>query len=385
MTPALSQTILIVDDDGRSRKLLELLLKADGYHTSTAANGEDALTSINSSPPDLILLDVMMPGINGHQLAGILKARADVSNIPIIMVTAGKRAESRLAGLTAGAEEFLTKPINRAELCLRVRNLLRLKLLGDIQKQSQEEILALNASLEAKVRQRTAELMHANEELESFSYSVSHDLRSPLISMDGFVSLLDKDLDSGGASVRAKHYLGRIRNSALQMGNLIDALLRLAQVSRVPLCNSRVDLSAMACCILNSFRESEPDRVVAVTIQPELWVDGDPTLLRLVMVNLLSNAWKFTSKQPQSSISFYCKTDGEGKPVYAVRDSGAGFSMGYADKLFGPFQRLHNAAEFQGTGIGLATVNRIVARHGGRVWAESAPDQGATFYFTLGS
>ena len=260
MTPAPSQTILIVDDDGRSRKLLELLLKAEGYHTRTAANGEDALTSINGSPPDLILLDVMMPGISGHELAVMLKARPDVANIPIIMITAGHDGDSRLAGLTAGAEEFLTKPIDRTELCLRVRNLLRLKLLGDIQKQFQEEILALNASLEARVQQRTAELMHANEELESFSYSVSHDLRSPLISMDGFVTLLEKDLNGDEASVRARHYLERIRNSAFQMGSLIDALLRLARVSRIPLSKSRVDLSAMARSIFDSFHESEPER-----------------------------------------------------------------------------------------------------------------------------
>ena len=364
MTPAPSQTILIVDDDGRSRKLLELLLKAEGYHTRTAANGEDALTSINGSPPDLILLDVMMPGISGHELAVMLKARPDVANIPVIMVTAGHDGDSRLAGLTAGAEEFLTKPIDRTELCLRVRNLLRLKLLGDIQKQSQEEILALNASLEARVQQRTAELMHANEELESFSYSVSHDLRSPLISMDGFVTLLEKDLNGDEASVRAKHYLGRIRSSVLQMGSLIDALLRLARVSRIPLSKSRVDLSAMAHSIFDSFHEAEPERLVDVTIQPGLWIDADPTLLRLVMVNLFNNAWKFSSKKTQSCISFDCKTDAGGKPVFAVRDNGTGFNMGYADKLFSPFHRLHN---------------------GGRVWAESAPGQGATFYFTLDS
>ena len=383
MTSALSQTILIVDDHHHDRKFLELLLAADGYLTRSAANGDDALASIDEFSPDLILLDVMMPGINGYQLAASLKARPSASNIPIIMVTARDDNDSRLAGLKAGAEEFLTKPIDRTELCLRVRNLLRLKSFGDVQHQFQTEILALNASLEVRVKERTAELLHANKELESFSYAVSHDLRSPLISMGGFISLLDKEMARSDASPLAKSHLGRIHNGAAEMGKLIEALLRLAHVSRIELCKVRVDLSSLASSVLNGFREREPGRAAVLDVQPELWVYGDPSLLRLLMENLLGNAWKFSIQQTQRCISFHCESDADGRVVYAVRDNGAGFNMDYADKLFSPFQRLHNAQEFQGTGVGLATVKRIVARHGGEIWAESAPDQGATFYFTL--
>ena len=383
MTQARGQTILIVDDHIYDRKLLEVLLEAEGYVTRTAANGEEALASINECSPDLMVLDVIMPVINGYQLAAILKARGNAANIPIIMVTARDDNDSRLAGLKAGAEDFLTKPIDRTELCLRVRNLLRLKTFGDVQHQFQAEILALNASLEARVQERTAELVHANGELESFSYSVSHDLRSPLISMGGFISLLDKELGCNDASTRAKHYLGRIRNGVVDMGNLIDALLRLAHLSRIELFKARVDLSTLAVSILNAFREREPDRVVVLDIQPELWVHGDPSLLRLLMENLLSNAWKYSDKQAHSCISFHCEHDAEGRAVYAVQDNGVGFSMDYSDQLFSPFQRLHSALEFHGAGVGLATVKRIVTRHGGEVWTKSAPDQGATFYFTL--
>ena len=383
MTQALGQTILIVDDHIYDRKLLEVLLRAEGYVTRTAANGEDALASINECPPDLILLDVMMPVINGYQLVATLKARWSASNIPIIMVTARDDSDSRLAGLKAGAEDFLTKPIDRTELCLRVRNLLRLKTFGDIQLQFQAEVLALNASLEARVQERTAELMHANDELESFSYSVSHDLRSPLVSMGGFISLLDKDVGRNDGSTRTKHYLDRIRNGVVEMGNLIDALLRVAHVSRIELFKERVDLSALAVSILNTFREREPDRVAVFDIQPELWAHGDPSLLRLLMENLMSNAWKYSGKQTQSCISFGCENDAKGRAVYAVQDNGVGFSTDHSDKLFTPFQRLHSALEFHGVGVGLATAKRIVTRHGGEVWAKAAPGQGATFYFTL--
>lgn len=379
----MKQTILVVDDDLYSRKLLEVSLAAEGYAMRTAGNGEEALVSIADQAPDLILLDVMMPGMNGYELAALLKAKPLLAGIPVVMVTAWLDRDSRLAGLKAGAEEFLTRPIDRTELCLRVRNLLRLKSLADDQRRCQQKILELNVSLEARVQQRTAELVHSNKELESFSYSVSHDLRSPLISIDGFISLLGKDMASNDASVRAKNYLGRIRNSVVQMGSLIDALLQLAHVSRIQLDKVQVDLSTMAHTILDTFREREPDRALVLDIQPGLRVFGDPSLLRLVMENLLSNSWKFSSKRDESWISFCCQSDEGDPPIFAIQDNGAGFSMDYSSKLFNPFQRLHNAQEFNGTGIGLATVSRIVSRHGGKIWAESAPNQGATFYFTL--
>jgi len=498
--------ILIVDDEVQNRRLLETLLRPEGYLTNTAANGADALASIAQEPPDLILLDVMMPGIDGYQLAGLLKAAPATSNIPIIMVTALVDRESRLAGLDAGAEDFLTKPVDRAELWLRVRNLLRLKAFGDLQshssnlehealartadlqrfrtamdatadaillvdrrtmrfievnatacemlgytreellnmsptqigmetpsqtesaydsdltetqvrrrdgsevevevfrqaqrsgqdwiivgvlrditerKQAQGEILNLNADLEERVRQRTEQLNAANKELEAFAYSLSHDLRTPLGAIDGFSNLLDTEI-GGTVSERARHYLARIRAGVTYMSQLIDAMLLLAHVSRTTPRWVNVDLSGIAQAVLDGYQEREPARAVQWDIEPGLVVQGDPSLLRQVLDNLLGNAWKFTGRQAQARISLTREIDEHGAAVYAVKDNGAGFDMTYSEKLYGAFQRLHTTSEFPGTGIGLATVQRIIASHGGKVWADSVEGQGANFYFTLG-
>jgi PAS domain S-box-containing protein len=255
-------------------------------------------------------------------------------------------------------------------------------------KQAREEILQLNASLEDRVEQRTAQLKFANQQLEAFSYSVSHDLRSPLSSVDGFSNLLEKALTRSGEALlteRSRHYLARIRAGVGQMGELIDAMLSLAQVSRSCLLWAPVDLSAQAEALLLGFQEREPGRVAQLQVEPGLLAQGDARLLRQVLDNLLGNAWKFTAGQACTCITLGQQTGRTGETVYFVRDNGAGFDMAYAEKLFGAFQRLHTQTEFAGTGIGLATVQRIIARHGGRIWADSVQDQGATFYFTLGA
>jgi light-regulated signal transduction histidine kinase (bacteriophytochrome) len=250
-------------------------------------------------------------------------------------------------------------------------------------RQAQEDIQSLNDGLEERVKQRTDQLQLANQELEAFSYSASHDLRTPLSAIDGYSSLLSKDLGAS-ASERSKHYLSRIRAGVGQMGELIDALLSLAQVSRSHLQWDPVDLSVLASGILDGYRERDPQRPVEVTIAPGLRVVGDYRLLLQVMDNLLGNAWKFSSQTAHARISFGCARNSAGEVVYTVQDNGAGFDMAYADKLFGAFQRLHSPEEFAGSGVGLATVHRIISRHGGRIWADSAPGAGASFHFTLG-
>ncbi|MGH9736901.1 MAG: ATP-binding protein [Candidatus Acidiferrales bacterium] len=240
---------------------------------------------------------------------------------------------------------------------------------------------ASHEELEQRVSQRTAELTAANKELESFSYSVSHDLRAPLRSIDGFsLALLDDYNDK--LDDEAKSHLSRIRAATGRMGLLIDDLLNLARVARAELNRQPVNLSAMALSIVNDLRKANPERKVDFFVQDCLETAGDGRLLRVVLENLLGNAWKYTSKRPAARIEF-AKKQLDGGDTYFVTDDGAGFDPAYAARLFGAFQRLHGANEFPGSGIGLATVQRIIHRHGGRVWAESAVGKGATFYFTI--
>ena len=227
-----------------------------------------------------------------------------------------------------------------------------------------------------------AALRLSNQELEAFSYSVSHDLRSPLNTVDGFSRLLAKQL-SGEVSVKGEHYLARIQAGVAQMGKLIEDLLSLAQVSRAQLRSEAVDLTACSNLILDEWRVRQPERKVEAVVQPGLVAQADGRLVKVVLENLLANAWKFTSQQPVASITVGQQLDSAGLPVFFVADKGAGFDMAYADKLFVAFQRLHTASEFPGTGVGLATVSRVISRHGGKLWAESSPGKGATFFFTL--
>ena len=276
-------------------------------------------------------------------------------------------------------------------------------------KQVEADILSLNAELENMVAKRTDDLRNSqlallnivedlnasskkltrvnmeldvtNKELESFSYSVSHDLRAPLRGIDGFSQALLEDysdkLDTAG-----KNYLGRIRAGTQRMGLLIDDMLKLSRVNRAELKRGSVDLSKMVSEIILMVRQNNPARDVKFIIQKDIVVDGDRHLLEIALTNLIDNAWKFTGKTKNASIEFGTERT-DGKPVIFIRDNGVGFDMTYVDKLFGVFQRLHNADEFVGTGIGLATVKRIIIRHGGEVWAEGEIEKGATFFFTL--
>ena len=248
--------------------------------------------------------------------------------------------------------------------------------------QAEEEIRQLTINLEQRVLERTDELQAANRELEAFSYSVSHDLRAPLRSIDGFSQRLLEDY-ADRLDNQAKDHLKRIYGATQRMEHLIDGMLTLSGVTRTEIHRKSVDLSALAADVCAEFQKSEPGRKVDWCIESGLIAVGDERLLRVLLINLLGNAWKFTGNTTNAKIEFGSMQNSDGAMEFFVRDNGAGFDMSYAIKLFGPFQRLHLLSEYPGTGIGLATVKRIVVRHGGHVWAKGTVDQGATFYFTL--
>jgi PAS domain S-box-containing protein len=248
--------------------------------------------------------------------------------------------------------------------------------------ETEEGVLTFSAIRDVTDRKKTEMALRiANAELEAFSYSVAHDLRAPLRGMNGFAQIL---LEEYGDKLNAAgvDYLNEIHDNALQMGALIDALLSLSHVSRAELKSQRIDLSLLARAAIERLKASEPERAVEVVVPPYLWAQGDSELARALVDNLLGNAWKFTSKTPLARIEMGA-VDVDGVCTFFVRDNGAGFDMAHAAKLFAPFQRLHSPAEFSGTGVGLATVQRIVHRHSGRIWALGAVGEGATFYFTL--
>lgn len=311
-----------------------------------------------------------------------------VSTIASILVSAWfqRRISEPLLGLVATAEtvsrdkdySVRATPHSRDEIGLLVETFN--EMLSRIQEQN-ADLQKVHGELEQRVIERTSQLEAANKELEAFSYSVSHDLRAPLRGIDGFSQALLEDY-SGQLDAQGKEYLERVRAGTQRMAQLIDDMLNLSRVTRGEMRRETVDLSDLALKIAAELQKTDPERKVDFVIAKRLSATGDARLLRIVLENLLTNAWKFTGKNPQAFIQIGVSQN-NGPPVYFVRDDGAGFDMAYADKLFGVFQRLHGATDFKGTGIGLATVQRIIHRHGGRVWAEGKVGQGATFYFTL--
>lgn len=270
-------------------------------------------------------------------------------------------------------------------VCILIIIIIALQMNIAKRKRVEIKIKELNLTLEQRIKARTKQLEAANKELESFAYSVSHDLRAPLRSMDGFSAALleeySEKLDDQG-----KDYLQRVRAAARRMAQLIDGMLELSRMTRAEMHHESVNISSLAQAIAADLNKSQPERRVEWIIEPDMVANGDARLLRAVLENLLDNAWKFTARCDKGKIEFGVLPSSEvddGNATYFVRDNGVGFDMSYADKLFGVFQRLHGATEYPGTGIGLATVERIIHRHSGRIWAESKVDDGATFYFTL--
>ena len=384
--------ILAVDDSLTYLNELGGLLRSEGYDVVMAHSGEEALEFVAAQAVDCILLDLLMPGLGGDETCRRIKAVPVVRDVPLIMLTALEDSAAMIDALSAGADDYIQKSSDFEVLTARVRAQIRRKQFEDENRRIREELLSkeietLAARAAAELAETRAalvdELERKNQELEAFSYSVSHDLRAPLRSIDGFSQALLEDYE-GRLDDTASDYLRRVRAAAQRMGELIDDLLELSQVGRAELHRGLVNLSAVAESVAADLSGRVGDRHVKFVVQPGLEVHADSRLMRAALENLLGNAWKFTSKV-QSAVVEFGAEDRDGATVYFVRDNGSGFDMKYADKLFSPFQRLHSEAEFPGTGIGLATVYRIVDRHGGRVWASGAVGEGATVSFTISS
>ena len=384
--------VLTVDDSPTYLHELGSELRKDGYDVIPATSGREAVELLESQPVDCILLDLLMPELTGKETCKIIKSKPEWRNIPLLILTSLEDPQSMIEGINAGADDYVPKSSHFEVVKARVRAQLRRKQFEDECHFIQQELLrkGLEAA-EAKAAQQVAEtraalveeLERKNRELEAFSYSVSHDLRAPVRAIAGFSRVLLQEYVAQ-LPAKAQEYLRRVNGAALRMGDLIDALLHLSRIGRAELKRGQVDISQLARGIIEELRQSDPVRSVEFVVAAGLEGDADRELVSAALSNLLENAWKFTGHRPDAKIEVGALRH-QTETAYFVRDNGIGFDPAHGGRLFAPFVRLHAASEFPGSGIGLATVARIIERHGGRVWAEGESDRGATFFFTLPS
>jgi signal transduction histidine kinase len=360
MTPLVA-SVVAIDDKDTNLRLLRAYLQGEPYDVRTFVDPHAALRAIESAPPDLILLDLMMPIIDGFGMLEKLKAIAP--QVPVVIVTAMDDRDARLKGLSAGARDFLAKPVDRHELLIRVRNLVALKQSTD--------------SLEVAM----TELRAANRDLQAFAGSLAHDLQQPLTTIAAFAQVMESHADKLPLGDAA--HLKRIQAAADAARRMIKSLLEFARLGQTELKKEAVDLNQVVSEALNTVATNADTAAIHWSIGRLPTVQGDASLLLLAFINLLSNAVKYTRHQPQPEIMIEAEAQPHNAHAIRVRDNGVGFDMAQAGKLFNPFERLHSVKEFEGTGMGLANVRRIVERHGGEVRADSATGQGAVFTVVL--
>lgn len=363
--------ILIVDDRPENLITLRKVLQDLDVELVEATNGNDALKETLYHEFALALLDIQMPGMDGYELASILREEDKTANLPFIFISAVYTDNLNVfKGYEKGAFSFITKPFQPEILINKVKFF--------IEKHQQEiALIELNKDLKRK----NQDLESMNKELESFSYSVSHDLRSPLRSINGYAAILKEEHEED-LKEDAKRLLNNITRSALKMSDLIDSLLTLSRLGRKERNIRRFDTKILVERVLKELAVEKENKNIDLRVKELPQMKGDPELLKQVYVNLISNAIKYSSKEENPVVEIGAKGEGD-DTVYYVKDNGAGFNMEYKEKLFGVFQRLHGTKEFEGIGIGLAIVKRIINSHGGKVWAEGKVNEGATFYFTL--
>ena len=376
------EILLVEDDHGDVRLIQEMLSEAGAvpFSLEIANSLAAALERLRAGGIDVLLLDLGLPDSSG--VSTFTSVHAQIPTLPIIVLTGFGDPSVALTVVQQGAQDYLMKGQVDGNLIWRT-----IRYAMERQRGRRELVLSetrvrqLNESLERRVADRTAELAAANRELETFTYSVSHDLRAPLRQIDGFSRIL---VEHAGPALDSKsqHYLSRIQEGTQHMGRLVDDLLSLAQLGRQDVHTRPTSLGAIVSDALNEVRGDWGDRNIQWAIGGLPTVECDPGLMKIVFTNLLSNAIKYTRQCEVATIEV-TSTGSNGRSTILVRDNGVGFNMKYADKLFGVFQRLHRADQFEGSGVGLATVQRIIHKHGGEIWAESEPNQGATFFFTL--
>ena len=361
-------SLLVVEDEPRQLVALCNTLEDAEYAATGFSSAPQALEQLRRSSFDLILTDLVMPEMDGIEL---MRAAQHVDpNIACIVMTGHAAVDTAIDAMKAGALDYVIKPFRGSTLLPMLTRALEVRRL-------RLEVV----QLQDRVQQHVTELEVANRELEAFSYSVSHDLRAPLRAISGFSTILTQDY-APTMPAQAAALLRKVTESAYRMGELIEHLLAFSQISRKPLRLQPVDVAALVRDALGDFDADVTARKIEVRVGELPAAVGDPVLLRQVFVNLLANAFKFTRRQPQAVVEVGSLQQ-ERETVYFVRDNGAGFDMRHAERLFGVFQRLHSAEEYEGTGIGMSFVKRIIQRHGGRIWPQAAVNEGATFFFTL--
>jgi two-component system, sensor histidine kinase and response regulator len=360
--------LLIVDDEVAQMRALCDTLGLEGYATQGFSSAQQALTALRAGDFELLLTDLMMPEMDGITLVNA--ARKIDPTLGAIVMTGHGTIDTAVQAMRGGALDYLLKPFKLNVILPVIARAL------DVQRLRRE-----NAELQERERQRSEELAAAYQDLESFSYSISHDLRAPLRTIDGFAQILEAEF-AERLGEEGQRVIGIIRNGSQKMDQLIVGLLEFSRAGRERLDLDRIDMTALAGAAAAEVTAAYTGPQPLIDIGDLPAVEGDATVIRQVWCNLIGNALKYSAKRPEPRITISGRI-GDREAIYQVEDNGAGFDMRYADKLFGVFQRLHRSEEFSGTGVGLAIVHRIISRHGGRIWAQGAPDAGACFQFAL--